>query len=319
MLNLLLLFWLTIFTHLSEFTRGSNVSKIVLSKLVGSWVEKLIFLSSSIFYVRNHLPVPEVDTSNYRIEITGIGVKSTCLTLDQIKKFPKKTISATIQCAGNRRSEMSKVKHVKGLSWNQAAIGNATWSGAKLIDVLKSCGVDVNREDILHVQFEALDKGPDNVPYGASVPADIALNPKGDVILAYEMNGEPLPRDHGFPIRIIVPGVVGARNVKWVSKIVLSDEESHSHWQRGDYKGFSPSVDWDTVDFKSAPAIQELPVISAICVPSDGDKVEPFDGSILVKGKICYKQNSNYNIFKKIFLIKTQILHIKSLVKKDTF
>jgi sulfite oxidase len=87
------------------------------------------------------------------------------------------------------------------------------------------------------------------------------------------MNGQEIPLDHGFPLRLIAPGIVGARNVKWLSRIVLSDEESHSHWQRKDYKSFSPNINWDNVDFENAPAIQELPVQSAICDPIDGQVV----------------------------------------------
>lgn len=71
----------------------------------------------------------------------------------------------------------------------------------------------------------------------ASIPIKKALDPDGDVLLAYEMNGEPIPPDHGFPVRVIVPGSVGARNVKWLSRIVASDDESDSHWQQADYKG----------------------------------------------------------------------------------
>ena len=74
-------------------------------------------------------------------------------------------------------------------------------------------------------------------------------DPRGDVILAYEMNGVTLPRDHGFPVRVVVPGVVGARNVKWLNRIIISEHESDSHWQQSDYKGFSPSVDWNNVDW----------------------------------------------------------------------
>jgi sulfite oxidase len=88
------------------------------------------------------------------------------------------------------------------------------------------------------------------------------------------MNDEDIPLDHGFPLRLIAPGVVGARNVKWLSRIVLSDEESHSHWQRKDYKSFSPNIDWHNVDFESAPSIQELPVQSAICEPREGQLVK---------------------------------------------
>lgn len=239
---------------------------------------------SELFYVRNHLPVPDVNEEKYRLHIEGGSIKKTSLTLRDIKKLPKYTISATVQCAGNRRSEMVQVKPVKGLSWGAAAIGNAEWSGARLVDVLKHCGMRAEQRGIEHVQFEGLDTGPEKVAYGASVPIEKALDPKGDVILAYEMNGQPLPKDHGFPLRVIVPGVVGARNVKWVSKIILSEKESDSHWQQNDYKGFSPSTDWDTVDFKSAPAIQELPVISAICSPGEGDAVELTEGMMEVKG-----------------------------------
>lgn len=87
------------------------------------------------------------------------------------------------------------------------------------------------------------------------------------------MNGEPLPRDHGFPLRVVAPGVVGARNVKWLGKIVLSEKESDSHWQQRDYKGFSPNIDQANVDFSTAPAIIDYPIQSAICEPRENAKI----------------------------------------------
>lgn len=237
-----------------------------------------------LFYVRNHLPVPEVDLASYRLTVDGLGVRPVELTLDEIKRFPEHTITVAVQCAGNRRTEMSKVKAVKGLSWDVAAIGNATFTGVRLRDVLLSLGLKEDNPSIQHVQFEGLDTDPANVPYGASIPIEKALDPRGDVLLAYKMNGEPLTRDHGFPLRVIIPGTVGARNVKWLGAIYLSEEESPSHWQQNDYKGFSPSTDWDTVDFTKSPAIQVLPVTSAICDPTDGDTVKVIDGKIIVKG-----------------------------------
>ncbi|XP_076066084.1 sulfite oxidase isoform X2 [Oratosquilla oratoria] len=240
---------------------------------------------NELFYVRNHLPVPVIDPAEYELEISGIEVEEKALTLEDIKKFPKYTVTATIQCAGNRRSEMVKVKPVKGLSWGQAAIGNATWSGARLYDVLKAAGLDEDKTEAVHVQFEGLDTDPGNMPYGASIPIEKAMDPRGDVILAYEMNGEEIPRDHGYPIRVIVPGVVGARNVKWLGRIEVSKDESDAHWQQNDYKGFAPSVDWDTVDFKKSPAIQELPVISGICDPVEGEKIKVNEeGKVKVRG-----------------------------------
>lgn len=111
------------------------------------------------------------------------------------------------------------------------------------------------------------------------------MNERGDVLLAYQMNGQELSRDHGYPIRAVVPGVVGARSVKWLGRIEISSEESTSHWQQNDYKGFSPSTDWDTVDFSKSPAMQNMPVTSAICHPKNGDTVKVDDGGVVtVKG-----------------------------------
>ena len=237
---------------------------------------------TELFYVRNHLPVPEVDLKTFALELNVEERTKKTLSFEDIKKYPKYTITSAIMCGGNRRSEMAEEKQLKGLSWGVGAIGNSTWSGAKLCDVLKELGI--NEEDYNHVQFEGYDLDPSGMPYGASIPISRAMDPRADVILAYEMNGQTIPKDHGFPIRVIVPGVVGARNVKWLGKIIVSKEESRSQWQQGDYKGFSPSTDWDNVDFSKAPAIQEMPVISAICRPEPLEIVKVKDGRIDVRG-----------------------------------
>ncbi|XP_017028885.1 sulfite oxidase, mitochondrial [Drosophila kikkawai] len=242
---------------------------------------------NELFYVRNHLPVPVISAEEYELEIeSGSSKKKDPLTLnlEEIKALPKHSVTAAIMCGGNRRSEMTKVKAVKGLSWGAGAVGNAKWSGARLCDVLREQGVQPDESK--HVIFEGADLDPTSHPYGASIPLSKALDPRGDVILAYEMNGETLSRDHGYPIRVIVPGTVGARNVKWLTRIVVADKESDSHWQQNDYKGFSPSTDWDTVDFSKSDAIQAMPVTSAICTPQPGARVKPDDddGHITVRG-----------------------------------
>ena len=111
-----------------------------------------------------------------------------------------------------------------------------------------------------------------------------------EVLVAYAMNDDEIPPDHGFPLRLIVPGYVGARNVKWLEKICLSETESESHWQKKDYRyasayspsilslytfsAFSPSVQSaKEADYDSVPAIQEYPVQSSICVPESGTKI----------------------------------------------
>jgi sulfite oxidase len=233
-----------------------------------------------LFYVRNHLPVPEIDPDKFRLEVVDTSDKVVAsVSLEDLHHLPRHTVVATVQCAGNRRDEMSTVKAVKGGSWGIGAVSNAEWTGARLSDVFAVAGLDLaNMPDARHIVFEGLDADPlTKKNYGASIPRDV-FERVPDVLLAYEMNGETLSRDHGYPVRALVPGVVGARNVKWLGSVRLSANESTSHWQLNDYKGFSPSVDWDTVDFSTSPAIQELPVVSAICshaaAPDENGRVQ---------------------------------------------
>lgn len=149
-------------------------------------------------------------------------------------------------------------KVTNGLQWTAGAISTAEWEGVKLKDVLADAGLkpDSLPEDAKHAQFTGLEA------YGASIPMSKAVDPHGDVLLAFRMNGEELPRDHGYPLRVIVPGNVAARSVKWLRKIVISDEESLSQWQRRDYKCFGPNV--SVPDWSKAKSIQEMPITSAI-------------------------------------------------------
>lgn len=240
---------------------------------------------NELFFVRNHLPVPDIKPEKYGLDIFPFGGgKEKTLTLKMLKEnFKQKSVTTTLQCAGNRRTDMVKVKAVKGLNWGIAAISTAEWTGPTLDDVLRHCGIDLEKVDGKHIQFEGLDKGPDGTTYGASIPTELAKLLKNDIIVATQMNGVDIPRDHGYPVRIIIPGVVGARQVKWLNKIVLSNDESESHWQQRDYKGFNSSVDWHNVDFSKSKSIQLLPVQSAICEPEDGEVLEE-DDEVTVRG-----------------------------------
>ena len=241
------------------------------------------YTPNEIFFVRNHLPVPTIG-SKHALKVEGKGIRKPLnLTIPELKKqFKVHTIGATIQCGGNGRSEMAGAKPVRGLKWGTNAISNAKWTGVKLVDVLKFVGAD--EENCSHVIFQGADTDFENAPYEASIPSSTAFDPRRDVLLAWEMNGKELPRDHGYPLRVIIPGVVGARNVKWLNKIVLSDTESQSHHQQEDYKTFNPSTDWDTVNWNSSRAIQETPVTSAINEPINGSTVDEDDEDVTVKG-----------------------------------
>ncbi|TVY47564.1 Sulfite oxidase [Lachnellula occidentalis] len=214
-----------------------------------------------LFYVRNHMWVPSVEEEQYRLTIElDDGEEKTYTLMDLREKFPSVTITSTMQCSGNRRKHMTEqCGSTNGVQWNVGAIGNATWTGVRLRDVLVDAGfpIDAPPADAKHAQFTGLEA------YGASVPLAKAIEAHGDVLLAYEMNGSCIPRDHGFPLRVIVPGHVAARSVKWVQRITISDEESLSQWQRRDYKSFGPN-EGAKPNWSRARAIQEMPITSAI-------------------------------------------------------
>lgn len=242
---------------------------------------------NELFYVRNHMWVPRIadtEADDHRLTIEMHDGTTKEYTLHDLKtKFPKRQITAVLQCSGNRRKHMTdgSGRSTNGLQWSAGAISNASWEGVYLADVLADAGFEntdafMGSSPVKHVHFAGMEA------YAASIPIKKAVDPQGDVLLAYGMNGKPLPRDHGFPLRTIVPGNVAARSVKWLSHVTLSEEESTSQWQRKDYKCFGPNeikVDWD-----KAPSIQELPVQSAVTsarlgtwktIQSDNSATEP--------------------------------------------
>jgi sulfite oxidase len=170
-----------------------------------------------------------------------------------------------------------------GTDWNLGAISTAKFAGVSLKEVLAHCGHDhshTTKQGVQHVVFE----GADGV--SASIPIQKALCPGECVMLAYEMNDEPIPRDHGYPVRVVVPGHVGVRNVKWVTKLHVSKEEAMGPWQRGiAYKGFSPSqITPAGVDIEKLVSLQEMPVQSAMVYPLNSSKAEVNDGKMSVRG-----------------------------------
>eukprot|EP01006_Ploeotia_vitrea_P051313 TRINITY_DN67549_c13_g3_i1.p1 TRINITY_DN67549_c13_g3~~TRINITY_DN67549_c13_g3_i1.p1 ORF type:complete len:578 (-),score=327.18 TRINITY_DN67549_c13_g3_i1:39-1772(-) len=247
---------------------------------------------NELWYVRNHLPVPQIKPEEYVLEVVvnneqGQVQQTRRFTLRELKeKFEHHTVMSTIQCAGNRRREMADARPgIRGLKWQHGAISNAEWTGVRLGDVLRSMGVDEQTAASgvhSHIHFEGADVDPTRAAYGSSIPIEKALDQ--DVLLAFTMNGEELPPDHGFPVRAVVPGVVGARNVKWLTKVVAARDESESFWQRRDYKIFAPYTEKvDAAGWDSLPSLQDLPVISAITQPQRDAQVS-CDDTITVKG-----------------------------------
>ncbi|MCI0610929.1 MAG: molybdopterin-dependent oxidoreductase, partial [Anaerolineae bacterium] len=184
---------------------------------------------TNLFFVRSHGDVPEVDVDSYRLEINGRALRPLSLSLSEIKNnFERVNVSATLQCAGNRREELMALKSIPNeLEWGVEAISHAVWAGVRLRDVLADAGVESEADLHLHVEFGGLDQVErlnKHFRYGGSIPLGKGLS--SEVILAYEMNGEPLTPVHGFPLRTIVPGYIGARSVKWLDRITVQNEPS---------------------------------------------------------------------------------------------
>jgi sulfite oxidase len=128
---------------------------------------------NEFFFKRNHLPVPLVDPVKYRLEIDGEGVRRVVLSLDDLRtRFPRYNVTATIQCAGNRRAELQTIRPIKGLEWKSGAISTAVWGGVRLRDVLHYCGLnedDMKTKNIKHIQFDGLDNDGAGTNYGSSI------------------------------------------------------------------------------------------------------------------------------------------------------
>lgn len=241
-----------------------------LPDLVKGWITPL-----EHFYVRSHAANPKIDPRQFRVKVEGLVEKPLTLSLGELsERFKKTEVVATMTCAGNRRTEHSRKRKVKGVQWSEGAIGNAKWGGARLSDVLKMAGV---KPDAKHVWFEGLDeierKGG-TIPFGGSIPLVKAFADSDTVpgaLLCSEMNGRALLPDHGFPLRTVVPGYIGARSVKWLGRIVVSNRPSPNHYLDHAYK--LVEKDDDLLWAESAP-IYAYRLNSVICTPTAGAKID---------------------------------------------
>ncbi len=230
------------------------------------------FLTSTRdFYIRSHGDMPVLDPAAHRLRVTGRVSRPLDLSLDDLRgHFPERTLTAVMQCAGNRRADLQQVRPTTGDPWAAGAIGNARWTGVALVDVLRAAGAEEDRS--FHVAFEAADvacngEAPD-APYGASIPMPKALS--GEVLIAWAMNGAPLTREHGAPLRAVVPGYAGVRSPKWLMTIAVQDEPSQAFQQRQDYLLFPPDMREVADDLARGTPIYAMPLNAAICEPSPG-------------------------------------------------
>jgi len=186
-----------------------------------------------LFFVRNHFNVPDLDRAAWRLRIAGCVDRPLELSWAELAALPQRSVFATVECAGNGRSFLHKP--APGVQWGAGAIGHAEWTGAPLRLVLEKAGL---RADAVEVVFEGADSGsesdhPEPMPFARGLPIRKALDP--DTLLAYRMNGEPLKPNHGYPVRLFVPGWYGVASVKWLERIEVLDHPFRGYFQTKKY------------------------------------------------------------------------------------
>jgi len=244
------------------------------------------FTPVNLCYIRNHFPVPRItpeEYEEYAIDIdvppelrapgAGKGDKEVSMSLKAVQGKPQKSVIATIMCTGNRSKEVTLEEYEA----NGAQIMNSRWSGTPLRDVLQSAGL---HRELTHEQiagWHLIMTGEDG--FNVSIPLELAIRYDREVLLATGMNGKPLTRDHGYPVRVLVPGVVGVRSVKWLRSLEIRKEECTSPWQRRLYRIW-PDMEGRETDFVASrlpPACLEVPVNSAIMSPKQGEVIHEID------------------------------------------
>jgi DMSO/TMAO reductase YedYZ molybdopterin-dependent catalytic subunit len=222
---------------------------------------------SESFFVRNHFDEPSLDPGTYHLRVVGEVAKAKLLTLAQLHKLPAQRISSVLECAGNGRTRM--VPTAPGVPWGERAVGCATWEGPALSDVLHDV---VPEEGVLEAVFRGADLGIHAgivAHYERSLPWTMATSP--GPLLALRMNGEPLPRSHGAPVRLLVPGWYGMASVKWLTDIRLTSKPFTGYFQKDQYV-------WD-----DASPVRELRPKAMLLRPSAGEPLRA--GPLLLEGK----------------------------------
>jgi DMSO/TMAO reductase YedYZ molybdopterin-dependent catalytic subunit len=223
------------------------------------------------FFVRNHTETPLIDPSAWRLRVLGDGLKlrpgadgAVEFSLRDLKRLPSKKLTALIECAGNGRRLFASQQGAgaSGTQWALGGVGVAEWKGVPLFEVLERAGMTKSAVDVLPEGLDArvVSGGLDLGRVRRPLPVEKALD---DVLLAYEMNGVPLPPDHGFPVRLVVPGWVGIASIKWLGRIEVSTQPLFSPWNTTSYRMFGPDYPVDS------PPLTSLPVKSALELAQD--------------------------------------------------
>lgn len=233
------------------------------------------------FFIRSHAPVPIVDPDTFHLEIDGLVDRPLRFSLEELQsRFPRHSVDATLVCAGLRRAEFLTLGPLPGeLPWGLEPVSTGSWAGVRLSDVLRAAQLVVGAR---YIEFTGLDRVErEGVHFGFGGGIDLQKALAGDVLLATELNGAPLPPVHGFPLRALVPGWIGARSVKWLGRITLCAEPSNNYFQS---KAYRTQRDVDPAkprDVSAGDALGEVPLNAVI--------IDPLGGADVVAGQVTVR------------------------------
>ncbi|MEO8634571.1 MAG: sulfite oxidase [Gemmatimonadales bacterium] len=230
---------------------------------------------ASLFFIRSHAPTPEIDPLTWRLRVRGLVRRPLELSLSDLRQqFLRHDLAATLVCAGLRRAELVAHRPVPGeLLWGADAISNGWWSGVALRDVLMAAGAT---DEARHVAFTGLDQVSRHdrlFGFGGSIPLEKAMAP--EALLAFDLNGEALPPAHGYPLRAVVPGYIGARSVKWLGEIVVEAQPSTNYFQTEAYRVLREPDPDNPRSVAAGEALGTVPLNAVIVSPEARSRVAP--------------------------------------------
>jgi len=230
------------------------------------------------FYVRTHFPIPNIDRDAWWLHVEGEVEKRFAINYGELVELESLTVPVTLECAGNNRNFLEP--KVKGVQWHLGAVGTAEWTGVPLSALLDRALVSPRAREVI---LEGADGGiledakspPGELKFARSIPLNKA---RADVLLAYKMNGSELPAEHGFPLRAIVPGWYAMASIKWLQRVIVTDQPFTGYYQTIDYAYWKRRG-----DIAELAPLAEMQVKAEIAKPSQGEII-PANSSVRVHG-----------------------------------
>ena len=230
------------------------------------------------FYVRTHFPIPAIDRDAWWLNVEGEVEKPVAINYEELLELESRTIPATLECAGNNRNFLEP--KVKGVQWDLGAVGTADWTGIPLSILLDRAEVKPGAREVI---LEGADGGvledpkrpSGKVQFARSIPLAKA---RTDVLLAYQMNGNDLPPQHGFPLRAIVPGWYAMASIKWLQRVIVTDRPFTGYYQTMDYAYWARRG-----DIAELVPLTEMQIKAEIAKPAQGEIV-PANSNVRVHG-----------------------------------